>query len=76
MRSSYALVAADQDSALITPTSLSIYADIPEDKIIEALKVLCDRRNHPILIHCNKGKVRRCFPVALGFPTDAWRAHV
>ncbi|KAI9216538.1 tyrosine phosphatase family-domain-containing protein [Blastocladiella britannica] len=32
--------------------------DIPEDKIIAALAVLMDERNHPILIHCNKGKHR------------------
>ncbi|ORZ32791.1 protein-tyrosine phosphatase, partial [Catenaria anguillulae PL171] len=34
------------------------FVDIPEDKIIAALQVLLDRRNHPILIHCNKGKHR------------------
>ncbi|KAF9364529.1 hypothetical protein BGX34_001247 [Mortierella sp. NVP85] len=31
---------------------------VPEDKICAALAVLLDRRNHPILIHCNKGKHR------------------
>ncbi|KAF9436049.1 hypothetical protein BGZ76_004928 [Entomortierella beljakovae] len=31
---------------------------IPDDKISAALAVLLDRRNHPILIHCNKGKHR------------------
>ncbi|KAI8907038.1 tyrosine phosphatase family-domain-containing protein [Powellomyces hirtus] len=34
------------------------FVDIPEDTICAALTVLLDRRNHPILIHCNKGKHR------------------
>ncbi|KAF9192141.1 hypothetical protein BGZ50_008784 [Haplosporangium sp. Z 11] len=34
------------------------FVQIPEDKICAALAVLLDRRNHPILIHCNKGKHR------------------
>lgn len=33
--------------------------DIPEDGIVAALKAVLDKRNHPMLIHCNKGKVRR-----------------
>ena len=32
---------------------------VPDEKITAALRVILDRRNHPILIHCNKGKVRR-----------------
>ncbi|KAF9107521.1 hypothetical protein BGX27_008705 [Mortierella sp. AM989] len=34
------------------------FVQIPDDKISAALAVLLDRRNHPILIHCNKGKHR------------------
>ncbi|KAJ2777063.1 tyrosine-protein phosphatase siw14 [Coemansia javaensis] len=34
------------------------FADIPEDVMVQALLVLLDRRNHPVLIHCNKGKHR------------------
>ncbi|GBC01991.1 hypothetical protein RclHR1_04400014 [Rhizophagus clarus] len=34
------------------------FCHIPEDKISAALAVILDRRNHPILIHCNKGKHR------------------
>ncbi|KAJ2377535.1 tyrosine-protein phosphatase siw14 [Coemansia sp. RSA 2607] len=34
------------------------FADIPEDIMSEALLTLMDKRNHPILIHCNKGKHR------------------
>jgi tyrosine-protein phosphatase SIW14 len=30
---------------------------IPSERIAAALRVLLDSRNHPILIHCNKGKV-------------------
>ncbi|KAM1005227.1 hypothetical protein ACFX2C_005336 [Malus domestica] len=34
------------------------YVKIPEDTIREALKVLLDVRNHPLLIHCKRGKHR------------------
>ncbi|KAL2622509.1 hypothetical protein R1flu_002714 [Riccia fluitans] len=34
------------------------FVDIPEDVIHDALKILLDVKNHPILIHCNKGKHR------------------
>ncbi|KAJ2554473.1 tyrosine-protein phosphatase siw14 [Coemansia sp. RSA 1933] len=34
------------------------FADISETVMCEALLTLLDRRNHPILIHCNKGKHR------------------
>ncbi|THU52242.1 hypothetical protein C4D60_Mb10t01920 [Musa balbisiana] len=34
------------------------YDNIPEDKIREALRVVLDARNHPLLIHCNRGKHR------------------
>ncbi|KAI8898285.1 tyrosine phosphatase family-domain-containing protein [Globomyces pollinis-pini] len=34
------------------------FVDIPEPTICDALTVLLDVRNHPILIHCNKGKHR------------------
>ncbi|KAJ3070429.1 phosphoribosylaminoimidazole carboxylase ade2 [Podochytrium sp. JEL0797] len=32
--------------------------DLPEEIICEALSVILDQRNHPLLIHCNKGKHR------------------
>lgn len=31
---------------------------IPDEKIRRALSVVLDKRNHPLLIHCNKGKHR------------------
>ncbi|TGZ80351.1 hypothetical protein EX30DRAFT_57587 [Ascodesmis nigricans] len=31
---------------------------VPDDKISVALSIIFDRANHPILIHCNKGKHR------------------
>ncbi|KAJ4721520.1 Tyrosine phosphatase family protein [Melia azedarach] len=31
---------------------------IPSDTIMEALKILIDVRNHPVLIHCKRGKHR------------------
>eukprot|EP00743_Colponemidia_sp_Colp-15_P005848 GILK01006285.1.p1 GENE.GILK01006285.1~~GILK01006285.1.p1 ORF type:complete len:333 (+),score=35.37 GILK01006285.1:40-999(+) len=34
------------------------FVDIPEDVICVALAEICDVRNHPLLIHCNKGKHR------------------
>ncbi|KAF5188492.1 Tyrosine-protein phosphatase dsp1 [Thalictrum thalictroides] len=34
------------------------FVDIPEDTIREALKVVLDNRNHPLLIHCKRGKHR------------------
>ncbi|PRQ40951.1 putative protein-tyrosine-phosphatase [Rosa chinensis] len=32
--------------------------NVPIDTILEALKVLIDVRNHPVLIHCKRGKHR------------------
>ncbi|XP_043693574.1 probable tyrosine-protein phosphatase DSP4 [Telopea speciosissima] len=34
------------------------FVNIPEDMIREALKVVLDVRNHPVLIHCKRGKHR------------------
>ncbi|XP_065874883.1 tyrosine-protein phosphatase DSP1 [Euphorbia lathyris] len=34
------------------------FVNIPEESIREALKVVLDTRNHPILIHCKRGKHR------------------
>ncbi|KAK6918808.1 Atypical dual-specificity phosphatase Siw14-like [Dillenia turbinata] len=34
------------------------FVNIPEETIREALKVLLDMKNHPVLIHCNRGKHR------------------
>lgn len=34
------------------------FVNIPENIIREALKVLLDVRNHPVLIHCKRGKHR------------------
>ncbi|KAM0938989.1 putative protein-tyrosine-phosphatase [Dioscorea sansibarensis] len=34
------------------------FVNIPEDIIREALKVVLDVRNHPLLIHCKRGKHR------------------
>ncbi|KAL2347506.1 hypothetical protein Fmac_001506 [Flemingia macrophylla] len=58
--------------ALFMPTSGSIsgnrvgllngngepFVNIPEDTIREALKVVLDVRNHPVIIHCKRGKHR------------------
>lgn len=37
------------------------FVDIPQHVIRDALVKLLDVRNHPILIHCNKGKVLQYF---------------
>ncbi|KAM1513748.1 hypothetical protein TB2_024863 [Malus domestica] len=37
---------------------------ILKDTILEALKILIDGRNHPVLIHCKRGKV--CEVLVLG----------
>ncbi|XP_027331875.1 probable tyrosine-protein phosphatase DSP4 isoform X2 [Abrus precatorius] len=34
------------------------FVNIPEDTIREALKVVLDVRNHPVIIHCKRGKHR------------------
>ncbi|XP_006357982.1 probable tyrosine-protein phosphatase At1g05000 isoform X1 [Solanum tuberosum] len=34
------------------------FVNIPEEKIREALGILIDVRNHPVLIHCKRGKHR------------------
>ncbi|KAH6567026.1 hypothetical protein BASA50_009143 [Batrachochytrium salamandrivorans] len=34
------------------------FVDIPEETVCAALSVIMDQRNHPLLIHCNKGKHR------------------
>ncbi|XP_020089531.1 probable tyrosine-protein phosphatase At1g05000 [Ananas comosus] len=34
------------------------FVTIPKDTIMDALRVLLDIRNHPILIHCKRGKHR------------------
>ncbi len=33
------------------------FVTIPPKDMAAALEILLDRRNHPLLIHCNKGKV-------------------
>ncbi|KAL7425056.1 tyrosine-protein phosphatase siw14 [Cryptotrichosporon argae] len=40
------------------PGNKEPFDNIPEDVIAAALVAILDRRNHPVLIHCNKGKHR------------------
>jgi tyrosine-protein phosphatase SIW14 len=40
------------------PGNKEPFVDIPEDMIADALQLLLDNRNYPVLIHCNKGKHR------------------
>lgn len=43
-------------------TLSAIDATVEEAEVAEALSQVLDRRNHPMLIHCNKGKVSRSCP--------------
>ncbi|KAL1212351.1 Tyrosine-protein phosphatase DSP1 [Cardamine amara subsp. amara] len=38
--------------------TLEPFVNIPDHKIRKALKVLLDEKNHPVLIHCKRGKHR------------------
>ncbi|SGY66566.1 BQ5605_C004g02686 [Microbotryum silenes-dioicae] len=40
------------------PGNKEPFVQIPDEKIAAALAVILDVRNHPMLIHCNKGKHR------------------
>ena len=40
------------------PPNKEAFDAMPLTAMTEALSVVCDTRNHPILIHCNKGKVK------------------
>ncbi|KAF0739866.1 hypothetical protein Ae201684P_016527 [Aphanomyces euteiches] len=40
------------------PGNKEPFVDIPEKGIAAALSAVLDQRNHPMLIHCNKGKHR------------------
>ena len=40
------------------PGNKEPFVDIPDERIADALKVVVDSHNHPIYIHCNKGKHR------------------
>ncbi|PWN27857.1 hypothetical protein BDZ90DRAFT_232237 [Jaminaea rosea] len=40
------------------PGNKEPFVQIPDDKIAAALCTMLDRRNHPMLVHCNKGKHR------------------
>ncbi|GAA5960436.1 hypothetical protein JCM3765_007513 [Sporobolomyces pararoseus] len=40
------------------PGNKEPFVHIPDDKIVSAMAVILDSRNHPLLIHCNKGKHR------------------
>jgi tyrosine-protein phosphatase SIW14 len=44
------------------PGNKEPFVDIPEGGIVAALTAVLDKRNHPMLIHCNKGKVRPRLP--------------
>lgn len=40
------------------PGNKEPFVDIPEDKVCAALSIILNKENHPLLIHCNKGKHR------------------
>ncbi|KAL9145039.1 hypothetical protein ABFS82_13G013400 [Erythranthe guttata] len=48
------------------------FVNIPEDKIREALRVATDVKNHPLLIHCKRGKHRTGCLVGCLRKTQRW----
>lgn len=44
------------------PGNKEPFVTIPDEKIRDALSIVLDKRNHPLFIHCNKGKVRLLVP--------------
>uniref|UniRef100_A0A453PPY8 Tyrosine specific protein phosphatases domain-containing protein n=1 Tax=Aegilops tauschii subsp. strangulata TaxID=200361 RepID=A0A453PPY8_AEGTS len=60
----------------ITETLLRLqepFVGIPEEMIREALKVILDVRNHPVLIHCKRGKHRTGCVVGCLRKLQKWR---
>ncbi|GKC58898.1 probable tyrosine-protein phosphatase [Tanacetum coccineum] len=51
------------------------FVDIPEDTIREALRVVIDVRNHPLLIHCKRGKHRTGCLVGCLRKMQRWSLH-
>uniref|UniRef100_A0ACD5ZFC1 Uncharacterized protein n=1 Tax=Avena sativa TaxID=4498 RepID=A0ACD5ZFC1_AVESA len=49
------------------------FVGIPEETIREALKVILDVRNHPVLIHCKRGKHRTGCVVGCLRKLQRWR---
>ncbi|KAI9845373.1 MAG: hypothetical protein M1838_001773 [Thelocarpon superellum] len=50
-------------------------ADISTSDIMTAMAVVLDSRNHPLLIHCNKGKHRTGCVVACMRKVHEWKLH-
>jgi tyrosine-protein phosphatase SIW14 len=45
------------------PGNKEPFVVIPDTSVIGALETILDKRNHPILVHCNAGKVRSQNPL-------------
>ncbi|CUS09381.1 unnamed protein product [Tuber aestivum] len=54
------------------PGNKAPFVNVSDDKISIALRIILDRRNHPILIHCNKGKHRTGCVVGCLRKIQAW----
>ncbi|MCJ1226708.1 hypothetical protein MMC12_003361 [Toensbergia leucococca] len=54
------------------PANKNPFVVIPSSDIARALGIIQDRRNHPILIHCNKGKHRTGCIVACYRKINEW----
>ncbi|POY70766.1 putative Protein-tyrosine-phosphatase [Rhodotorula taiwanensis] len=66
------------------PGNKEPFVSIPDDKVVAALTTIIDKRNHPMLIHCNKGKhrtgcvigcLRRCQSWSLTSIFDEYRRY-
>lgn len=51
------------------PANKDAFDSIPLESMAKALVTICDKRNHPVLVHCNKGKVCK-------FHARGWRLEL
>lgn len=57
---------------IIIPAHKNPSSTIPADTLLEALKIILNPANHPLLIHCNKGKHRTGCMVACYRKLNGW----
>lgn len=57
---------------IVVPAHKNPSSIIPLDVLLETLKIILDRANYPLLIHCNKGKHRTGCMVACYRKLNGW----
>ena len=50
---------------ILIPAHKNASSIIPIDTLLETLRIILNRAKHPLLIHCNKGKVHTKLPCQL-----------